>query len=526
MKMNSRRLVAGCVAAAVVFGVPAAANADAAGTTLGQDLDTLLANSELTGGNVGLVVLDTDTGTTLYSKQADNLLLPASNEKLVTSAAAMNVLGAGYTFTTSVSSTGSVSGSTLSGNLYLKGTGDPTMLYSDYQNLAAQVAASGITTVSGDLVADDTFFDSTRLGPAWSWDDEPYYYDAQISALTVAPTTNYNAGSVYVIVTPGTAGQPPTVTTNPPNSYVTIANSATTGTSGSGSSISVNRAAGSNTITVTGSIPAGGGTTSSEMSVDNPTGYVASLFRQALNAAGVTVRGGTDFQATPSAATRIASHASMPLSQILVPLLKLSDDMIAEALTKAAGRKVYNQGTFPAGVQALGTSLSGLGITAGAEKQVDGSGLSRQDLITPNQLAQLLVKAESQPWYQTWYNALPVAGNSDPMVGGTLASRMVGTAAANNVHAKTGSMTGVSALSGYVTSADGQHLVFALMENAFLPSSVKNVEDAVAERLANYSATAGTSATKTTAQLPKEKAVPFAANDPRAALECSWTHTC
>lgn len=523
---NSRRLVAGCVAAALVFGVPAAANADsAATTTLGQELDSLLANSALTGGDVGLVVIDTDSGATLYSKQADNLLLPASNEKLVTSAAAMNVLGPNYTFTTSVASTGSVSGSTLSGNLYVKGTGDPTMLYSDYQNLAARVAASGITTVSGDLVADDTYFDSTRLGPAWSWDDEPYYYDAQISALTVAPTTTYDAGSVSVTVTPGQQGTAPTVTMNPPNSYVTIANTATTGAAGSGSSISVNRAAGSNTITVTGSIGTDAGTTSSEMSVDNPTGFVASLFRQALAADGVTVQGGTDYLATPAGATPIASHSSAPLSQILVPFLKLSNNMIAEALLKAAGRKQLGQGSFAAGVQALSPSLAALGIPSGADKQVDGSGLSRMDLVTPDQLAQLLVKAESQSWFQTWYNALPVAGNSDPLVGGTLASRMVGTAAANNVHAKTGSETGVSALSGYVTSADGEHLVFSLVENNFLPSSVKNVEDAVAEELANYSATSS-NATHMTVQLPKEKASPFAADDPRAALECSWTHTC
>lgn len=524
MRMSSRRVVAGC-AVVLVFGLPAAANADSASTTgLGQDLDSLLANAELTGGDVGLVVLNADTGATLYSKQADNLLLPASNEKLVTSAAAMNVLGPNYTFTTSVSSTGGVSGSTLSGSLYLKGTGDPTMLFTDYQNLAAQVAASGIKTVNGDLVADDTFFDSTRLGPAWSWDDEPYSYDAQISALTVAPTTNYDSGSVYVNVTPGAQGQPPTVTLNPPNSYVTVANTATTGATGSGSTISVNRASGTNTITVTGSIPAGGSTASREMSVDNPTAYVASLFRQALAADGVQVTGGTDYQATPSGATQLVSHSSMPLSAMLVPFLKLSNNMMAEALTKAAGRKVSNQGTFAAGVQALSTSLSALGIDSHAEKQVDGSGLSRMDLITSGQLAQLLVKAKGQPWFQTWYDALPIAGNPSPLIGGTLASRMVGTAAANNVHAKTGSETGVSGLSGYVTAADGEHLVFSLVENNFLASSVKNVEDAVAVRLADYAGNADTAHQRL--QLPKEKAQPFSSNDPRAALECSWTHTC
>jgi D-alanyl-D-alanine carboxypeptidase/D-alanyl-D-alanine-endopeptidase (penicillin-binding protein 4) len=524
MTKSSRRIVAACAVLAMIA-VPAAANADSATASgLGTDLDTLLANSELTGANVGLVVLDADTGATVYSKLGDNLLLPASNEKLVTSAAAMSVLGPAYTFTTSVSRTGTVSGSTLTGNLYLKGTGDPTMLYSDYQALAAKVAAAGITTVSGDLVADDTYFDSVRLGPAWSWDDEPYSYDAQISALTVAPTTSYDSGSVYVTVKPGTQGQAPTVTLTPPNSYVTIANTATTGASGTGSSISINRPHGSNTITVSGSIPVGGAAAGAELAVDNPTAYVASLFRQALAADGVQVTGGTTYAATPYTATQLTSHSSMPLTQMLVPFLKLSNNMMAEALTKAAGRKVSNKGTFAAGVSALETAFSSFGIDYHAVKQVDGSGLSRMDLVTPDQLAQLLVKARSQSWFQTWYDALPIAGNPDPLVGGTLASRMVGTAAANNVHAKTGSETGVSALSGYVTAADGEHLVFALEENDFLPSSVKNVEDAVAVRLANYDGTADTAHQRL--RLPTEKATPFPVNDPRTALECSWTHTC
>lgn len=524
MRKSSRRIVVACVTLAMI-GVSAAANADSANASgLGTDLDTLLANSELTGGNVGLVVLDADTGATVYSRLADNLLLPASNEKLVTSAAAMSVLGPDYTFTTSVSQTGTVSGSTLTGDLYLKGTGDPTILYSDYQALAAKIAATGITTVNGDLVADDSYFDNVRLGPAWSWDDEPFYYDAQISALTVAPTTRYDSGSVLVTVTPGTQGQPPTVTLNPPNSYVQIANTATTGASGAGSSINIDRVHGTNTITVSGSIPAGSAGTSSEMAVDNPTAYVASLFRQALAADGVQVTGATQYAATPATATQLVSHSSMSLSQMLVPFLKLSNNMMAEALTKAAGRKVSGQGTFAAGVSALETAFSSFGITPSALNQVDGSGLSRMDLITPGQLATLLVKVRTQPWFQTWYNSLPIAGNSNPLIGGTLASRMVGTVAANNVHAKTGSETGVSALSGYVTAADGEHLVFALEENDFLPSSVKNVEDAVAIRLAQYDGTAD--AAHQNMRLPQERAVPFASTDPRASLECSYTNTC
>jgi D-alanyl-D-alanine carboxypeptidase/D-alanyl-D-alanine-endopeptidase (penicillin-binding protein 4) len=522
MKKGSRHIAVLCAAAAVLTGLTTAANADTTGPTgLDQDLDTLLANSELAGSNTDLVVRDADTGATLYAPQDDTLLVPASNEKLITSAAAMDLLGPDYTFSTNVLTNGTTSGSTLTGNLYLKGTGDPTTLITDYQNLAAQVAATGVTTISGQLVADDTYFDSVRYGPDWAWDDEPYSYNAQISGLTFAPNTNYDSGSMFVNVKPGTQGQAPTVTTTPPSTAVTIVDNATTGAAGSTSTASVSRTPGTNTVTVTGSIPAGAATTSTEMSVENPTAFAAALFRKALADDGVTVTGSTTSAATPSGATQIATHASQPLSQLLVPFLKLSNNMMAEALTKAAGRKVYNQGTFASGVKALDTKVTALGIDTTKYKQVDGSGLSRMDLVTGGQLVQLLIDAQSRSWFTTWYNALPIAGNPAPLVGGTLASRMVGTSAANNVHAKTGSETGVSALSGYVTAANGEHLVFALTENDFLPSSVKNVEDAVAERLAAY--TGSTDTAHAHVDVPKQQVT---TNDPRAALECSWTHSC
>jgi serine-type D-Ala-D-Ala carboxypeptidase/endopeptidase (penicillin-binding protein 4) len=518
------RLIAVASAALLAIGIPVAVHADSTTTTgLTQDLDTLLASSPLTGATAGLVVRDADTGATLYSHDADSLLVPASNEKLITSAAAMDLLGPGYTFTTSALTSGTKSGSTLTGNLYLKGTGDPTTMINDYQNLATAVAAAGITTVTGNLVADDTYFDSVRYGPDWAWDDEPFAYNAQISALTVSPNTNYDAGAIFVNVKPAaTAGAAPTVTLTPPNDDITIVDTATTGATGSTATEAVNRAPGTNTVTVTGSIPAGAATASSEISVDNPTGLAASLFRTALSADGVTVTGPTTFAATPTTATTVATHNSIPLSQLLVPFLKLSNNMIAEALTKAAGRKSLNKGTFAAGVQALQAEDTALGVDPTKVRQADGSGLSRYDVVTNNQLAQLLVTAKTRSWFSTWYNALPIAGNSAPLIGGTLASRMVGTSAANNVHAKTGSETGVSALSGYVTAADGENLVFSLVENDFLPSSVKNTEDAIAERLAAYDGTADTA--HTNLKLPQAQiSTTF---DPRAALECSWTHTC
>jgi serine-type D-Ala-D-Ala carboxypeptidase/endopeptidase (penicillin-binding protein 4) len=175
---------------------------------LGRDLDAILAHPGLAGTDVGLVVRAADTGEVLYRRGSDRRSQPASNAKLVTSAAALEVLGPDYRFSTAVAAAGRRTGPVLHGNLVLRGTGDPTMLAADYDALAAKVAASGIRFVRGTLVADDTWFDAVRLGSGWAWDDEPFYYNAQVSALTAAPDTDFDAGSVIVRVAPGPGPAP------------------------------------------------------------------------------------------------------------------------------------------------------------------------------------------------------------------------------------------------------------------------------------------------------------------------------
>lgn len=506
---------------AALLGVPAAGMANGSGaqapTTLSQDLDELLANPSLAGANVGLVVKDADTGSTLYDHHGGDLLLPASNLKLFTSATAMNVLGPGYTFSTSVDADGARHGSTLVGNLYLKGTGDPTMLAADYDALAATVAAAGITRVTGQLVADDTWFDDQRLATGWEVDDEPYYYDAQVSALTISPDTDYDPGSVNVTVSPGAVGGPPMVTVSPPSNYLSIVNTATTGAAGSATTDEVTRDEGDNIIRITGSIAADAAPDVETMAVWDPTRFVATLFRADLAAHGVTVFGPTGYRSTPGKATTVASRTSMPLSQLLTPFLKLSNNLHAETLVKAAGRQVSHVGSWPAGLAALEGNLGSFGVNPAQLAMADGSGLSRQDYVSTDEIAELLVGAQQEPWFGTWYDALPVAGVSDRMVGGTLRHRMIGTPAANNLRAKTGSMTGVSALSGYVTAANGEKLVFSMVENNFLPDSVTSIEDAVGVRLAEYHGASDVS---------RAMPVKTVGTNPKARLECSWVREC
>jgi serine-type D-Ala-D-Ala carboxypeptidase/endopeptidase (penicillin-binding protein 4) len=490
--------------------------------SLGHDIDGILADPRLRGADVGVLVRDARSGEVLYARNPENRLVPASNAKLLTSVAAMEALGPEYTFETSVEAVGSRAGPLVPGDLYLRGGGDPTMQAADYDVLAAGVAARGVRTVTGRLVADDTRFDARRLGSAWAWDDEPFAYAAQVSALTVSADAVDDAGSITVETRPGSGpGVPAQVRLLPGTGYVRVVDQATTGPAGSTPTVGVERQHGTNTLLVTGSIPARGAVTSSLSSVWEPTGYAAAVLRDALLRHGVRVLGTISTGSTPATARPLASRRSMPLSQLLTPFLKLSNNGIAEVLTKAMGRAASGAGTWPAGLRVVIDTLHRLGVGIDAGALADGSGLSTNDLLTPRQISDLLVAVQGRPWFRSWYEALPIAGAPDPLVGGTLAGRMGGTRAAGNVHAKTGTLGGVSALSGYVTDADGQPLVFSIMENDYLSGAPKDLEDAIAVELAGFSGT-------------RVGAAPHPA-PPRAAaavdrhgrqVECSWIGAC
>jgi D-alanyl-D-alanine carboxypeptidase/D-alanyl-D-alanine-endopeptidase (penicillin-binding protein 4) len=328
-------------------------------------------------------------------------------------------------------------------------------------------------------------------------------------------------GNVIVTVRPGaSAGAKPVVTLTPETGYVTIDNQASTVASGGADTISFERQHGSNRIVVTGTVPVDGSQTLDWATVWEPAGYAADVFRRALQRHGIRVLG-RDKQgiATPSAARTLATHESMTLAEMMVPFLKLSNNGHAEVLVKAIGRKLSGQGTWSAGLAAMRDTLAALGMDLSTLRQSDGSGLTRFNLVPPAEIADLLAAAKGKAWFAKWYDALPIAGNAERFVGGTLRSRMRNTPAADNVHAKTGSLTGVSGLSGYVTDADGHLLVFSILLNNYLVSgtSVKTgIEDRIAVALAGFTR-ASAPATLRVAP-PAEQKVPEVPD----GLECSW----
>ncbi len=498
----SKRAVLLAVAAVAIVGLVITQSAGPSiaepGPALPDRLDTLLKDPRYEGSQVALVVRDAKTGEVLYDRNGDQRMLPASNTKLFTSTAAMDVLGPSYRFHTDLLATAPIRGGTLRGDLYLKGYGDPTALESDYVGLAKELSSAGVRRVHGDLIADDMYFDQVRLGDSWAWDDESAYYAAQISALTLAPNTDYDSGTAIVERGPGAAtGAAVKLKLVPANGYLKIINTAKTGPAGSANTLRIEREHGGNTVRVSGSLPLDAAVGQTWVTVWEPELYAADVFRRALEAEGIKVDGKIKTNATPAEARKLAEDRSMPVGELMTPFLKLSNNMHAETLVKAMGAVAEADGSWPTGLGIVADYAKGIGVDTGQLRISDGSGLSRKVNLTADSITDLLIGTRQEPWWQQWYNALPVAGNPERLVGGTLRTRMLDTPAADNLRGKTGSLTGVTALSGYVTTTDDRLLVFSMISNNYLVSP-RPIEDAVGVTLASWSEEASVAVTPST----------------------------
>ncbi|WP_405014495.1 D-alanyl-D-alanine carboxypeptidase/D-alanyl-D-alanine-endopeptidase [Kitasatospora sp. NBC_01539] len=517
------RLLAVPLAAALVVLIPAEAapgtvpRAAAAAGPLAADLDRILGDARLTGAQVSALVTDPATGEVLYERAPGALMLPASTQKTVTAAAALDLLGPDHRFRTEVLAVGRRTGAVVDGDLVLRGGGDPTLLPADLDALAAEVATAGVTTVNGGLLADATRYDDVPLGPSWAWDDQAAYYSPQISALTLTTDGDYDPGTVRLTVTPGgAAGLPATVRVTPAEAPVRLTGQVETGPADGARTVDVARRPGGNDLVLSGSVPVGAAPGDEWIAVDGPARIAAAVFAAALARHGVTVRGAVAEGPAPDGAAPLAAHDSAPLSALLTPFLKLSNNGIAEHLVKEIGKVRGSAGSWAAGTEQVRAFLQRGGLEAGEARQVDGSGLSRHNLLSARRLTALLAFARRQSWFTPWYDALPVAGDARRMVGGTLTNRLRGTAAEGRVHAKTGSMTGVDALTGYVDTPDGHPLAFAVLVDNFAGTSPRPVIDAFAVRLAE-----GTAAAPAPAEAPTTRTGPAGTADRH-----DWENTC
>lgn len=464
-------------------------------------IDSLIRQPKFGNAHWGILIVDPERGDTLYSHNAGKLFMPASNQKLVTGAVALSLLGPDYQFGTAFTARGSVEGGVLRGDLVVIGRGDPTM--SDHMRTDVMQAmraipdslrAHEVRYVSGYLQRGGNAFPDAWHGYGWGWDDFDFAYSAGVDELF------FNEGMFEVTVR-GSArvGGRAAVAVRPPIGYPVVRGTVTTvprpdsQVAGGGAaspvaprirrpSATVDSAAG--VVTIAGQIPSGDSTTLEVAYRDPGLAYLHAL-RRALVDESIAVERGVDPQPSADTAGRLDTLfvlRSPPLREILPALEKPSQNQIAEILFKTIALEQTGVGTADSGRAVVERQLAAWGIAPTSFAVRDGSGLSRHDYIAPDAIVRILDVMRKSDTFTTFRDALPIAG-----VDGTIANRMRGTAAAGNVHAKTGFVDKARSLSGYVTTANGRLLIFSFLCNNWTTPSreVDQVADAIAVRLAN-----------------------------------------
>jgi len=426
-------------------------------------VDKALTHPYMAHGVQGVLIQSMDTGKVIYDHNGEMLLIPASNMKLIACSAAFELIGPDLTMTTSLyASTKPTSGGVVKGDLVLVGQGDSILKLEHLQQMVDKLKAMGVRRINGNIVGDDTWFDNQGMAPGWTWDDEQYSDCSQPSGL------NVNENQVEVFIRPGAkVGDLAVVEVKPANTYLPLVNQCVTGPAGSNFTADATRIHATNTIRTYGSVPLDSkrDTPVETLSMNEPTLFVCSLFKQLLERSGVKVRGGIMRGIKPQQATLIATHVSPPLSEVIHILLKPSDNFMAECVLKTLGKVVKGRGAFDAGIEVEKEWLKSIGADLSQIYISDSSGESRRNLISPHNLVVLLTRMYHTKYYEILANSLPIAG-----VDSHLKNRMLNTPAVNNVKAKTGYIERQCSLSGYVKTLAGENMAVSVIQNNHLCS--------------------------------------------------------
>jgi D-alanyl-D-alanine carboxypeptidase/D-alanyl-D-alanine-endopeptidase (penicillin-binding protein 4) len=437
---------------------PASSDLTAAGTGLiAEQLDRLLQNRPLSTARTSVLVLDALSGETLFSRNPDAALKPASNMKLVTAAAGLALLRPEYKFrTVFYAAKPPDPEGVIKGDFFIKGGGSPGLVGEQWWMIARRLRALGVKKIEGDLVGDDSFFDDVRRGRNWPSPRVDNPYNAPVSALSCF----YSA--VSVTVRPTAAGRPPEVFLEPFESFFKVVNRAVT--QGRGRRIKVERKweGGRNIILVTGRIGQYADPTTTYKSVEQPTLYTLAAFREAAGKEGIVITGADRRGLVPAGAHVVHTHLSRSLSKLVVDMNKNSNNFMAESILKTIGAELGGPpGSSEKGATAVMDYLRELGLNTERLIIADGSGLSHDNRLSARSLAALLLASykdfHSSPEFIA---SLPVGG-----IDGTLDRRLKETSSARNIRAKTGRINGVSTLSGYAWNKKGRMLIFSILVN-------------------------------------------------------------
>jgi D-alanyl-D-alanine carboxypeptidase/D-alanyl-D-alanine-endopeptidase (penicillin-binding protein 4) len=480
--------------------------------SLASDLTAIFDAPLLARAEWAVLVRSLETGQTLYARNAGKLVMPASNMKIVTLAAAAERLGWDYRFETTAVSDAAIVDGVLDGDLVIVGGGDPSINPRHdrdakiFEDLALQLRWAGVRAIGGRVVGDDNAFDDREIGAGWAWDYLGAGYAAPVNALA------YHENLVELRLLPGPAvGAPARIEPEmfdwpgacggpggPERSALyglTIVSKATTAEAKTAPTIDLWRERRSLTLEISGAIAVDSDPIRRTASVENPTLFFVRAFREWLISHGIDVQGEAadiDDLAPVAPAARVAPAApvrvlarmqSPPLWEIATVLMKISQNLYAEMLFKTLGRFAGTTGATGART-AVSDVLTAWRIPSDSYVLADGSGLSRYNYVTPEMLVTILTRMQTDPRHRDRFEAtLPIAG-----VDGTIASRMRGTRAEGNARAKSGSIANVRSLSGYVRTRDGERLVFSIVANHFtLPAAtVDYVTDLAVEALANF----------------------------------------
>ena len=460
--------------------------------SLQAELLYLISDPNLANAHIGMVIESLEDGKTLFRHKEHKIFIPASNMKLFTSAAALSILKPEFQFRTYFYTNGSLDKGTLHGDLIIRGTGDPTIsgrfrdndIFAHFKDWQDSLRQAGIQRIKGKIIADESVFIGSKVRSSWQWDDLPFYYAAQIGALS------FNDNCIDLEITP--TDQPSdsvVINMSPAFAEVNIINRAGTVHRDSLKTFEISRERGRNTITLSGGIPAGSSVIRQSITIEDPANYFVQVLHHFWRLNGMDISGKPDVISEKSSIdydqlSVLFIHHSAALPELLKVVNKNSNNFFAEQFLNTLGMARHAEGSQQAGLRAMNNWAASIGIAPAEFIMVDGSGLSRKNLISPFSTAALLRYMYRHPHFNVFTESLPIAG-----VDGTLRSRMKDTRAAGNVRAKTGFVGNTRCLSGYINDADGRPYLFVIMINNYVVPTpyANNLQDKICVLLSNFS---------------------------------------